>query len=237
MKSFFYSRSVYPIIGRPIPKYFLALDNWFESQFTDPDDIIQPWQAPAVHMAENLCRHLGDVEMYAMLVRDATELPNPNHAAIMTGTYLVGYFSACKSVLDACSVTINELYNLDLPYKVQDFTKTKFWRTLATVDAAAESNYRSFEPTFREVITWRDAAVHRTTPFAFPVCKGDIDTVPRSEIEIKISIEAGYSLRRVMEERRMIDMIEPDELHDRWAAIFHTLLQRVCEDIEHRSVL
>ena len=32
-------------------------------------------------------------------------------------------------------------------------------------------------------------------------------------------------------------MIEPDELHDRWAAIFHTLLQRVCEDIEHRSVL
>jgi hypothetical protein len=67
METLFYKRSVYPYLGETAPECFLQLDEYFDGQFATKE----AWSAdPFVGLAENLCRRLGDVDLYARLIAD-----------------------------------------------------------------------------------------------------------------------------------------------------------------------
>ena len=78
----------------------------------------------------------------------------------------MAYFNACKSLLDAGAITLAQVYNLNLRDKQMDFSKQIFWERLEDrTGPTINSRYEPFRSLFDEIIKWRDAAVHRTTPF------------------------------------------------------------------------
>lgn len=126
MKTFFYNRTVYSL-GLPnveVPQCFLQLDDYFDTLFTTSAGLTHE----SVRLAENLCRRIADVEFYAHVISENQKSPNTFRAAILIGTYLVGYFNACKSLLDACAITLAKVYNLNIRNKEMDFSKGIFWR-------------------------------------------------------------------------------------------------------------
>ena len=145
-------------------------------------------QHPRFTYANNLYRRLGDLELYtATLARELRD-PDPWRAAVIGGSLIVGYFSTAKSVLDAVAIVVNELYHLDLAPRQQDLSKPEFMNTLGRADKATRTRYKSFASFVSEVVSWRDASVHRATPLLVVHSNHDpIETASRNEIEIRMA--------------------------------------------------
>lgn len=73
---------------------------------------------------------MADIELYASYISEAQKSPDTFKGAILIGTLLVGYFNACKSLLDAGAITLATVYNLNLTNKEKNFSKPKFWKQL-----------------------------------------------------------------------------------------------------------
>src|SRR4030042_996176 len=125
MKTYFYNRTAYSFLGTEVPQCFEDLDTHFDTRFTN---IAASVTHPSAASEENLCRRMADVELYASFISNAQKNPDKFKGATLIGTLLVGYFSACKSLLDAAAVSLSKLYQLPVGNKQMDFSKESFWR-------------------------------------------------------------------------------------------------------------
>ena len=110
-----------------MPQCFVDLENHFETLFP-------PKSKYFTHtnfiLAENLCRRMADIELYASMIRKQQEETDYKRATVLIGTFLVGYFTSCKALFDAVSISIATVYDLNLTDKKRAFGKDQFWRQL-----------------------------------------------------------------------------------------------------------
>ena len=123
MKTSFYNRTAYSprLLNITVPQCFIELDDYFDTLFQTTTGSAQL----VVILAENLCRRLADVELFAQYISEAQRESDTFQAAILIGTFLVAYFNACKSLMDAGAITLAKVYNLNLKNKEMDFSKKK----------------------------------------------------------------------------------------------------------------
>jgi hypothetical protein len=160
--TFFFNRTVYIRHMTPVPECFLRLDRHFGAKgLTEGSGI----DHPAVALAENLCRRMGNVDFYAESI-EATLASGADffHQTPVIGALLVAHFGACKSVLDAAAVSLNEVFGLGRQGGECDLKKDGFWRSLAGTNSVTATHHKQLRPWILSVVEWRDAAVHRVTP-------------------------------------------------------------------------
>jgi len=233
MKTSFYNRTAYTLPNMPAaPRCFIELDEYFDTRFTTPAGI----KHEHVILAENLCRRMADVELYASYISKAKESPNALRGAILVGTLLVGYFVACKSLLDAGAITLAKVYVLSLTNKETDFSKQKFWKELdKKAGLTITGRYAPFKGLFKEIIEWRDSVVHRFTPFTVTHSPDDPDKVPRGEQEIKMVARPDTVISTVVKTPKSIPWVEPLHFHRKWRDELIGFCGEVCQDIQDRT--
>jgi len=232
MQTSFYNRTAYLFAGVSVPDCFLQLGKHFDTRFTTLASI----KHEHVILAENLCRRMADVELYASYISEAQKSPNALKGATLIGTLLVGYFTACKSLLDAGSITLAKVYHLTLTNKEMDFSKPKFWKQLSKEAGTAISDrYTPFKGLFKDIIDWRDSAVHRFTPFTVTHSPDDPDKVPRGEQEIKMVARPDTVISTVAKTPKSIPWVEPLHFHRKWRDELIGFCGEVCQDIQDRT--
>lgn len=230
MKTFFYNRTAYSprLLNMAVPQCFIELDDHFDTLFPTTAGSTQE----AVILAENLCRRLADVELFAQYISEAQRESDALRAALLIGTFLVAYFNACKSLMDAGAITLAKLYNLSLTKKEMDFSKRKIWQQLETqIGPTVVDRYVPFKSLFSEIVKWRDAAVHRLTPFVvthFPPCP---EKVPREELAIKMVDQPDADISVVVKKAKDIGWIDPLHCYKQWREHLLGFCEQVCLDI------
>lgn len=234
MKTWFYNRTGYTLPNMPtVPRCFTELDEYFDTRFTTSSALTHP----SVILAENLCRRMADEELYASYISDTLKSPDTFKGAILIGTLLVGYFTACKSLLDAGAITLAKIYNLTLTHKGMDFSKPKFWKQLKQeTGQVIPDRYAPFRPLFDEIIEWRDAAVHRLTPFVITHSPGAPGKVPREKMEIKMVDQPDAEVSTVVKAPKNIRWVEPLHYHRKWQSQLIEFCKEVCLDIRSQTL-
>ena len=236
MRTYFYGTSLYSHMSHvELPKCFVELDEILGAEDSN-EDIVLAMNMPKVKMAENICRRMADIDWYANNIEAATQEDNIGKATFLTMTLLVGYFGSCKSLLDAAAISLNEINSLGLKEKEQDLGKGRFWNQLIGSNFNAFKKYKPFRSLGREVIKWRDSAVHRQSPIILP--NGITGERPRDELKIwlindpepriqghAITVAEGENVR-----------INPLSLHTKWRSKFVSLCGQLCSDIGAWSV-
>lgn len=233
MRTYFYGRSLYSHMSPvDLPKCFVELDEILGAEDSN-EDIVLAINMPKVKMAENICRRMADIDWYANNIEAAMQEENTGKASLLTMTLLVGYFGSCKSLLDAGAISLNQIYILGLKEKVQDFGKGNFWNQLRDSDFNAFNRYSSFRALAKEVIKWRDAAIHRQSPVILP--SGMTGERPRDELKIWLINDPEPQIRghtiTVLEGQDVL--IKPLDLHAKWRSIFIELCSQLCLDIRN----
>jgi len=178
---------------------------------------------------------MGDVELYASYISAAIKGLDTFKGAILVGTLLVGYFTACKSLLDAGAVTLAKVYNLPLTNKEMDFSKPKFWRQVEDqMGPVIRSRYYLFKNLFDEIIKWRDAAVHRLTPLVVTHSPGPPDEAHQERLEIKMAAQPDADISTVAASGRKIQWVQPLHHHGQWENQLLEFCKEVCLDIRNQ---
>jgi hypothetical protein len=138
---------------------------------------------------------------------------------------LVAHFGACKGVLDAISVALNELYTLGLAARNQDMGKGRFWNVLLSQQPTVAQRYTPFRLRAQEIIDWRDAAVHRVAPFFHRIYS------PDSTEELEMLLERDPDPCEVMYSMESRQWVHPLHFHDLWHDDLLTLCVEACKDI------
>ena len=229
MKTLFYKRTAYSIFSMPVPKCFIELDDYFDKLFPSTKGLFHP----SVQLAENLCHRMGDVEVYARYISEEEKSSDTLKAAIFIGTLLVGFFTSCKSVLDAGAIALNTIYNLELPERDQDFGKGKILTKLRgkTGDVIYD-RYREFKNLIDEIINWRDSAIHRHTPFV--LSHGPRGA--REKQEIKLANHLDMDLNTVARKLKSINWVKPLYYHKKWQDQLIAFCSEICLDIRGQTV-
>jgi hypothetical protein len=178
---------------------------------------------------------MADIELYAWLISDAETDPDAFSGAAFIGTYLVGYFSACKSLLDAGSVTLAKLYNLNISSKEMDFSKQKFLKELKAKQPTVYQRYAKFDGLIKDIVEWRDSAVHRVTPLVIVHAPDDPNRTPRGKQEIRMVSEPDTTLSRVVKNRENISWVKPLHFHNEWKNSLIEFCEEVCFDIRNKT--
>ncbi len=230
MKTYFYNRSPYPFIETPVPECFKNLDDHFDAHGYDPKDTLSD---PFLRLAENISRRMADIDMYSEIIADVLKDKSPWRGATLAGSFIVGYFSACKSLLDAVSIALAELYILPLSNKEKDFTKTKFWNSLRSKTPEICNRYSRFRAFFEEIVKWRDSAIHRIAPLVIVHGSGPpIEPVATEEVEIKMVADPETDFELLIKNPKDVDWIAPPDLHQKWRSDFISLCNFICQDIQ-----
>jgi hypothetical protein len=151
---------------------------------------------------------MGDVAMYVESVDNELRDPSPWRAAVLSGSLLVGYFSTAKSVLDAAANGMAAIIGLALPLRDQDLSKGRFRNALRAKARDVWCRIEAERSFIEEVVRWRDAAVHRTTPLVM-VCSADLEgrhprDIRREEVDIRMVADENATLLSLP------DGVEPD---------------------------
>ena len=98
------------------------------------------------------------------------------------------------------------------------------------------NRYRKFDSLFKEIVIWRDAAVHRLTPFVLTVSPGRPDEVPREKLEIKMVGQPDTEISTVVRGGKNISWVEPLHYHQQWKEQLVEFCNAVCLDIKGQTV-
>ncbi|MBN2186722.1 MAG: hypothetical protein JW732_04640 [Dehalococcoidia bacterium] len=179
---------------------------------------------------------MADIELYAWLISQAQTAPDAFIGAALTGTYLVGYFSACKSLLDAGSITLAKLYNLNLSNKEMDLSKQKqrFWKELKEKKPIVHDRYTKFDGLVRDIVEWRDSAVHRVAPLVVVHVPDGPDKTPRNKQEIRMVAKLDAGLSTVVKMSEKTEWVEPLYFHNEWKNCLIEFCEEVCLDIRDK---
>jgi len=231
MKTLFYKRTAYESLNRQVPKCFIELDAYFGKTFKAGSELFQT----STRLAENLCHRMSDVELYAYYISEEMKRDNAFRAAINIGTLLVGFFTSCKSVLDAGAIALNMVYKLNLPERQQDFGKPELMRALKKgTKTEVYKRYRIYDSFIKEAISWRDSAVHRHTPFC--VVHQNQSNSPREKQEIKLANQLDTDINDIARKPTTIDWVEPLHQYNKWYSSLVDFCADVCKDIQSHTV-
>ena len=153
-------------------------------------------------------------------------------SVILISSYLVGYFSSCKSFLDSLTIALNDIYELQLSNKEKDFSKNNFWNELSNIDPQIKDKYYSFNTLYREVIVWRDASVHRVTPFVVLHSPTPPEQTSRKLQSIKLYSDPNqFGVTKIDKNKVWYEVLE---LHHKWYPSFIKLCDIIIEDIKRK---
>lgn len=234
MKTFFYNRTAYSprLLNMTVPQCFIELDNHFDALFQTTAGSTQE----VVILAENLCRRLADVELFAQYISEAQKESDTFQAANIIGTFLVAYFNACKSLMDAGAITLARIYNLGLTNKEMDFSKKIFWQQLEMqIGPTIVDRYAPFNSLFSEIVKWRDAAVHRLTPFVVTHVPGSPEKVPREKMVIKMVDQPDTDISMIVKRGKDARWMDPLDCHKKWRGYLLGFCEQVCLDIRTQA--
>jgi len=226
-----FRRSAYPFLQIPAPvvlsRIAAIVSRRLKNTNLSPADAMK--NRLAVH-AFNVYRRMGDLELYKSAMRNELDGEDKWRAASLASSLIVGYFSAAKSVLDAAAVMLNDAYSLGLSAREQDFVRGRFWNVLSATVPTVVARYQEHRTFVSEVQAWRDAAVHRTTPFLLvnttPEFKGDRPAKPgEAWVRMAPKPDAGWES---LFPRPGEDWIDPLEIPTRW----HHNFEQLCSALE-----
>ena len=148
MKTRFYDRTAYSLSSEPVPNCFLKLDDHFDSFLIERQQIPL---TPLVLLAESVCGRMADVEMYAFLLEDVRkrktlERDEDDRAAILTRSFLLGYISAARGLLDSSAVTLSTMYGLPLVQAEQQLLQRRLLASTRSPRACGPSSLSSVAP-------------------------------------------------------------------------------------------
>jgi hypothetical protein len=234
MKTYFYERTAYKLSNEPVPDCFLRLDEHFDQSPIVNDSLGHL----AVILAESLCMRMADIDMYAFLVEDARKRHGLDKgsdvkAAVLTRSFLFGYFGAARSLLDASAVTLALLYGLPLAPSERSFRNGDFWHQLVTHQPNVHRRYHGMRLFFNEVMRWSDETVTRIPPLI--VSHNQFGAFSNREMHLRVLDEDEIDLPQLTGEPLRINWIDPLVLHDRWKPRLLSLCEKLCQDIEANS--
>jgi len=232
MKGWIYFWTAYRFGHFTVPACFEELDEVFDRlPFRNDKILLTHSNALLSDLGQNLCRRMADIELYAWYVSEAMKHPDTMVASVQIGTFLVGHFSACKSLLDAAAITLANIYSLGLSNKQMDFSRPKFWNQLKQRQQTVYDRYTPFKGLSNEVIEWRDSAVHRTTPLVVAHIPDGPDKTPRDKQEIRMVAKPDARFFTVVEMRNRTPWVDPLHFHRKWRGQLIRLCEEVCIDI------
>jgi len=236
MKGWVYTKTAYQLGYFQVPECFEKLDEFIGKLLLKKNNkiVLNAHSSRYSDLAQNLCRRMADIELYAWLISQAETAPNAFNGATIIGTYLVGYFSACKSLLDAGSITLAKLYNLDLSNKEMDFSKPKFRKELKEKQATVHDRYTRFDGLVNDIVELRDSAVHRVTPFVIVHAPDSPDKTPRNKQEIRMIPEPDTELSTFVKNHEKINWVKPLHFHNEWKNRLIEFCEEVCLDIRDK---
>jgi len=187
----------------------------------------------AFRLSANLCRRIGDVDLYHQWIRNSLESDSsPWWSAAFATTALVGYFSAGKSLLDAGAVALDHLLGLGFRPKQQDFSKGKFWNKLQTADGNAYERLRNHRPFIDEVVRWRDASVHRLPPRVRVLSDGPPAKTPvtttKQDVRHGMPDDPGADMMDMLLGKKLT-WVDPLELVDGFTKGFHSFASDIAD--------
>lgn len=233
MKTSFYNRTAYSprLLNMTVPQCFIELDDYFDTLFPTTAGSTQE----VVILAENLCRRLADVELFAQYISEAQRKSDTFRAAILIGTFLVAYFNACKSLMDAGAIALAKIYNLNLTNKEMDFSKKEFKQQLKLIGPTVVNRYAPLGSLFSEIVRWRDAAVHRLTPFVVTHIPGSPEKIHREKFAIRMVDRPDIDVSVVVRKAKHIGWMDPLDCHRKWREHLLGFCEQVCLDIRTQA--
>ncbi|MCL4861365.1 MAG: hypothetical protein KJZ93_18250 [Caldilineaceae bacterium] len=231
MKTYFYERTAYKLSDEPVPNCFIKLDEHFDISPSVNNATIHL----AVVLAESLCARMADVEMYAFLIEDARKRHGLDKggdlkAAILTRSFLYGYFGAARSLLDCGATTLALLYELALTPAERTFRNGDFWHQLVTGQPSVHRRYHAMRLFFNEVLRWNDQTVTRIPPLS--ISHSQFGAFSSREMHLRVLDEDEMDLPQLTGEPLRVHWLDPLLLHDRWKPRLLSLCEKLCQDIE-----
>ena len=185
----------------------------------------------AYHHHQNLCRRFATTRLYEHLVEEAIAMNNLWVGAELANIHLCSYMSAVKSLIDASSVALNEIYSLGLPPRDQDFGKGKFMSVLRAVKPDVAKRYATLEPHFREFVTWRDSAIHRVAPLILVSGPGHPDEVTREQVSVQMVAQPDVDVSSLVALGAGADWVSPLHFPSKWRPHCIELITNTYEDL------
>lgn len=235
MKTYFYERTAYKISDEPVPDCFVALDAHFDNALVFDQNL---YAHPSVLMAESVCGRMADVELYAFLMEDArkrtsTQRSEDEKAAIFTRSFLLGFLSASRALLDSCAVTLAVLYNLPLERSDRSFSNGDFWHQFVLHAPTVHRRYHPLRLFFAEVMRWQAETVYRVPPLV--ILQGEYGHLPGREAQLKVADDVSMELSQMASEPYRVNWIDPLDLYSRWRPRLLSLCEKVCHDIQETT--
>ena len=233
MKGLVYTNTAYQLGYFQVPECFAKLDEFIDKLLLENNNkiVLKAHSGLYIDLAQNLCRRMADIELYAWLTSQAETAPDAFKGAVLVGTYLIGYFSACKSLLDAGSITLAMLYNLNLSNKEMDFSKSKFLKELEKRQSKIYVRYTRFDDLVKDIVKWRDSSVHRVTPLVVVHAPEDPNKTPRDKQEIRVVVEPDAKFSILVKNHKKITWVKPLHFHNKWKSRLIEFCEEVCLDI------
>ena len=235
MKTYFYDRTAYKLSDEHVPDCFLKLDEHFDAALAYDQNL---YAHRSVLLAESICSRMADVEMYAFLLEDtrkrnSIERAEDEKAAILTRSFLLGFLSASKALLDSCAVTLGLLYNLPIARNERVFSNGDFWHQLVLVTPAVHRRYHPLRLFFNEILRWQNETAYRIPPLV--VLQGQYGHLPGREAQLRVADDASMELNQMAAEPHKVNWIDPLELYTRWKPRLLSLCEKVCLDIQENT--
>lgn len=235
MKTYFYERTAYKLSSEPVPDFFIHLDEHFENRLAYDENV---YAHPSVLLAESVCSRMADVEMYAFLLEDvrkrnSIQRSEDEKAAVLTRSFLLGFLSACKALLDSCAVTLAMLYKLPLGRNDRTFSNSDFWHQLVLIAPAVHRRYHPLRLFFNEIVRWQNETVYRVPPLV--VLQGQYGHLPGREAQLKVADDANMELPQMARDPYRVNWIDPLDLYTRWKPRLLALCEKVCQDIHDNT--
>jgi len=213
-------RTAYALQELPLPECFAKLEGSFSSESFGLRDLESE--------GLNVLRRLGEVDLFAWHIEQATVPRSPEVACSLVSAYLAAYFGSCKALFDAVALFLNSVHQLNLPLKRQDLRLGEFWTILRSQSLEAHDRYVQFKSLCLEVVRWRDAAVHRAAPLAILHLSTENRDQWRPERgTIKVVDDPDW---RGGELGSATAWMDPLDKHRSWKPAFLNLCELVCDD-------
>lgn len=231
MKTYFYERTAYKLSDQPVPQFFLALDEFFDSNLVLERPGITPMP---VILAESVCSRLADVEMYAFLIEDTRkrhrlDKTGESKVAILTRSFFIGYLGAARSLLDSCSAALAILYELPLRPSERTFANPEFWQHFVGRVPNVQRRYHSMRLFFNEVMRWANETPDRIPPLQ--VVHNQFGPYPARDSHLRVADDPNADLGAMDVELLRLHWIDALDLHHRWKSNLIMLCEKVCQEI------
>jgi hypothetical protein len=235
MKTLFYDRTAYKLSSEPVPNFFIKLDEHFDGLFDEHQQLATNRN---VLLAESVCARMADVEMYAFLIEDARkrntiDRKEDEKAAIMTRSFLLGFLTASKALLDSCAIALAILYELPVDRSARTFADGEYWHQFVLVAPAVHRRYHPLRLFFNEILRWHREITYRIPPLV--VLHGHYGHLPGRDAQLKVVDESNVELEQIAVEPYRANWIDPIQLYTRWKPRLLSLCEKICQDIESNS--